>query len=127
MSFDWNNYVKLGNSLSKQNGEEYKRTAISRIYYGVLNLSREVIKPVSTEKFNRKHIWTQEQFSKYGKPESNQIAAILRRLKKKREKADYENFAADLDKELLFTQIEAKRLQQLIEKFKNNYLDKLNV
>jgi uncharacterized protein (UPF0332 family) len=43
MTFDWTEYLKLANELAKRNDEASLRSSISRAYYGVFCIARNIL------------------------------------------------------------------------------------
>lgn len=124
MNFNWESYIQLAEELIKYQKnpstiEACYRTAISRSYYGVFCIARNIllkrgikIPRVNTHKFIR------NEYQNSPKSEEKKIAKNLRRLWMERKDADYEDkinidvqrarFALELAKNTL------KLLEQII-------------
>jgi uncharacterized protein (UPF0332 family) len=108
MSFDWNDYLKLAKTLSESTDDAALRTAISRAYYCVYNLSldKATMNSFSLKKGASTHV---QVWSLYGRNTDrdkicSQLSAIGGRMKSRRVKADYRpdyNDLADEAKEVL--------------------------
>ncbi|PIU60817.1 MAG: hypothetical protein COS84_12000 [Armatimonadetes bacterium CG07_land_8_20_14_0_80_40_9] len=94
MSFGWQFYLNLAKILideRKANIEEaYLRTSISRSYYGVFCIARNILKGKGL-KIPRTdlHKYVITQYKKSTNPIEEKIGESLARLRKKRNKADY--------------------------------------
>jgi hypothetical protein len=93
--FDFQNYIVLAEQLEKNSDEASKRSAVSRAYYGALMRARKHLKeqgklPDLTGGDTHKKIW--DALAKLGgkKSKEENIAIRGKRLKIKREQADYE-------------------------------------
>lgn len=97
--FDWDKFHTLAVNLLTSSGEEYKRSAISRAYYGVYGKARRNLEeyckakgiPVPTAK-DSVHAATWNGYSSlYGKNNTTAIAISIKsdRLREARVKADY--------------------------------------
>lgn len=96
MSFDWKLYIDLADELISQQRstnlhEAYYRTAISRSYYSVFCIARNLlvkkgvtIQPVDTHRFVRK------EFKNSPKRVEKKLGEDLGRLWKDRKDSDYE-------------------------------------
>ena len=110
MSFDWSQYLILAKELSTSTAlscseEALKRCAISRAYYSVLIQSRSKMAArlgVRPPKWGT-HGWTLDRLRLDGDRHLKQIGIELGRIKKKREKADYEDDISNISKELDYT------------------------
>lgn len=123
MSFDWNEYFHLAKELSgdkNHNGNEEarERSAISRAYYSVVIQARTKISLLNGEKAPRKntHAWTIKKFNSNTSPQAKSIGARLLRLKKRRERADYDDHIMNREAELRSALIEAEKLIADIKK-----------
>src|SRR6266566_5704152 len=99
--FDWSEYHRLARELLTHTGESYLRTAVSRAYYYVFHLARQRLVEnqfVILEKLDsHKQVWEKDN----GSPDFNcrKLAEIAKRLKEKREAADYETHFAQIQKD----------------------------
>ena len=126
MSFDWNEYFLLakelsGDSNSLSNEEAKKRSAISRAYYSTIIQARAKICSLTGERYHRRntHAWTIGQYRSHPTPLAKSIAARLGRLKKRRERADYDDHISSLNAELSSALMEAEKLIEDINKLHN--------
>ncbi|MEQ2525102.1 hypothetical protein EKG37_07100 [Robertmurraya yapensis] len=92
MIFDFNEYIYQAEEWVKRNEEAYKRSAVSRAYYGAFILTRKYLKSTGNlpKKFNgnsHEEIWN--ALSKLG-PKEKIIANIGKSLKNMRKQADYQ-------------------------------------
>lgn len=97
MSFNWASYIQLADELIKHEGassiqEAYLRSAVSRSYYGVFCIARNLltakgtsIPPVDTHKF------VKNEYKKSKIKTEQKISENLQRLHRERKNADYEN------------------------------------
>ena len=98
--FDWAQYYKVAGELSTHAEEAYLRTSISRAYYYIFHLGR---KRVWDNGFalNRgdahKQVWG--KFSDSPDHRCRKLAEDAKRLKEKRERADYEPHYPRIDKD----------------------------
>ena len=96
MSFDWKLYVELSEELIKHQQtpllqEAYLRSAISRSYYGVFCIARNLLIP-KTVFFPKEdiHKFVREQFNLAVSRKEKQIGTKLLRLWTERKAADYD-------------------------------------
>jgi len=129
VSFDWDNYFDLALKLAGRDGtpnaEAEKRSAISRAYYAVLIQAREKASKRCNEDYPRggTHHWTIKQYQKDPVPDAKRVGSYLKRLKKRRERADYDNVVDKLDKELESALQEAERLLKTISELPDTHSD----
>jgi hypothetical protein len=110
LPFDWTNYQKLADELAARPEEECLRSAISRAYYSILHQSRERLlqnsHPLIPRKRTHQQVW--DGFASSKDPACKSLATWGRRLKGKREDADYETTypgRIDLDAPLLVAEM----------------------
>ena len=121
MSFDWDQYYELATSLAGRDGspseEAKKRSAISRAYYAALIQARQKASDRTGDDIPRygTHHWTIKKYQKDPAPEAKRIGSHLKRLKKRRERADYENKVPGLNSELESALEEASSLLSRID------------
>jgi uncharacterized protein (UPF0332 family) len=121
MSFDWDQYYVLAKDLAGRpatpNEEARKRSAISRAYYAAIIQGREKISARSGDSYPYKntHHWTIKKFKQDPAPDAKRIGSHLKRLKKRRERADYDHKVQNLDSELKSALSEAKSLLKRIK------------
>lgn len=125
MSFDWNEYFLLARELSGDNNlssseEAKKRSAISRAYYSVIIQARTKICSLTNRRHpNRNtHAWTINEYLHHSDPLARSIGSRLKRLKKRRERADYDNHIRNLDSELISSLSEAEKLIEDVDKLR---------
>ncbi len=100
MSFDWKLYIDLADELvsyQKTSGlqDAYYRTAISRSYYGVFCIARNLlIKKGPGIPYSDEHRYVREEFKKSPKRIEKQIGEHIGRLWRERKDADYEEGAS---------------------------------
>jgi hypothetical protein len=93
-SFDWNGYLTLAEELSTRSDEASKRSAISRAYYFVYNLALERAKQnrFETKRDEATHVQLWKLYGASPDPLCQSLSELARRLKSRREQADYEKF-----------------------------------
>jgi len=98
--FDWTEYHRVARELSTHTDECYLRTSISRAYYSVFHLGRNRI---VDNRFTllrsdvHKQVW--EKFSESPDHRCRKLAETAKRLKEKRERADYESYYLHIAKD----------------------------
>lgn len=107
MSFDWTLYIDLAQALVRQadgfaDKEACLRSAISRAYYGAFGLARETA--VLRHQFQLQHTAQDHanlirHFRQSSFKAIKQIGVNLDRLRRVRNRADYENQFRDLEKQ----------------------------
>lgn len=124
MNFDWNEYLYLAKELSGDkdylsNKEARERSAISRAYYSAIIQARAKVCLINGEKFPRKntHAWTIGKFISHANPQAKSIGSRLKRLKKRRERADYDDHIRNRESELRSALLEAEKLIDEINEF----------
>lgn len=96
--FDWSEYQKLAQELVSQSGESYLRTAISRAYYYVYHLARErLIKNHFEKSYTHREVWN--SFNGSNDLRCRKLFEIAKRLKEKRESADYKSSYPHIEKD----------------------------
>jgi hypothetical protein len=99
--FDWAEYQRLAEELLKEGAERHLRTAISRAYYAVFHLGRGRIDQnrffVLPGQDSHKQVW--EKFTDSPDFRCKKIAETAKRLKQKREAADYESLYPNIEKD----------------------------
>lgn len=121
--FDWTLYNTLANELAGRTDEASRRSAISRAYYYVYHLALSRASgngfTVIAGEASHKQLW--RNYSDSPEPACRRLAEIAKRLKEKRERADYSPFYPRLDDEInvLLTAAQdfAARLVQLPARF----------
>lgn len=115
--FDWSKYLELAEELGKRVDEASRRSAISRAYYYVYHLALEraeandfiaVIGGVHTQ------LW--QLFTASPDPDCLKLGTIAVRLKKLRERADYEPMFVRIDEEIPFVLEDAQVFAALLSK-----------
>lgn len=89
--FDWSSYFTLANELAAKGDEASRRSAISRAYYFVYHLAhaRATQNGCQFEMDQPAHKQLWQQFGDSVEPACVKLAEIGKRLKEKRERADY--------------------------------------
>jgi len=99
--FDWSEYHSLAQELVKQSGESYLRTAVSRAYYYVFHLARQRLIDnrfiILEKQDSHKQVW--EKFIASPDHRCRKLAETGKRLKEKRETADYEPHFPKIEKD----------------------------
>jgi hypothetical protein len=100
--FDWNGYYTLANELARRVDEASRRSAISRAYYYVYHLAlvraaNNGFEILAGEASHRQ-LW--RNYSDSPEPNCRKLAEIAKRLKEKRERADYNKFYPRIDDEI---------------------------
>jgi len=124
MSFDWCEYLELARELNGDNsasaGQEAKqRSAVSRAYYSVLIEARHVVAGRLQQSPPRKntHAWTINNLRNDPDPKGRAVSRKLRRLKKRRERSDYDdqvnNLSADVASAIREAELICQDLDQL--------------
>lgn len=126
MSFDWSEYYVLARNLAGEDvttdREAEKRSAISRAYYATLLQARAKASQRTGDKYPRggTHHWTIKKYKQDPAPNAKRIGSHLKRLKKRRERADYDKSVPNLDKELRSALAEAESLLKRIKNLPAN-------
>ena len=106
MTFDWNSFQNVALLLQKFGDEGCKRSAVSRIYYCVFNIVRRWLKSIgklTRHPDNFGQLSTNEHFNTRRSLHSAghlAEAVMLDSLRDARNKCDYRDTVADLDKML---------------------------
>jgi uncharacterized protein (UPF0332 family) len=109
MKFDWSEYFNLAKELAETSKEAELRSAVSRAYYSAFCLARNYLRDIQQDpKLWRKktydinaHQYVAEKFI-YNQSKSQimiEIGKDLSRLRKMRNKADYEDTMFNLKRE----------------------------
>lgn len=96
--FDWAQYHKVAGELSTHAEEAYLRTSISRAYYYIFHLGRKRVLDngfILNRGDAHKQVW--EKFSDSPDHRCRKLAEDAKRLKEKRERADYESHYPRID------------------------------
>lgn len=99
--FDWNEYHTLAQELLRGPGEARFRSSISRAYYFVYHIAKQRLLDNQFVFPDRKdaHAQVWEKYSAFPHHECAKLAEIAKRLKEKREKADYDDLFPRVDKD----------------------------
>jgi uncharacterized protein (UPF0332 family) len=109
MKFDWSEYFNLAKELAETSKEAELRSAVSRAYYSAFCLARNYLRDIQqdTKLWRKKtydinaHQYVAEKFI-YNQSKSQTMREIgkdLSRLRKMRNKADYEDTMFNLKRE----------------------------
>jgi uncharacterized protein (UPF0332 family) len=100
-SFDWSEYLRLAEKLSKGSDEASLRSSISRAYYFVYHLAltraRENGFAPKLDQPMHTQLWV--VFSGNPEPECQRLAMIGNRMRGRRVRADYEPFFVRVEEE----------------------------
>ncbi len=106
LPFDWSNYQKLAQQLVTLPDEQCLRSAISRSYYFAMHQSKERLlqnkHPLVLGSRTHQQVW--DGFAKSPDIQCKRLATWGKRLKRKRENADYDTIypgRIDLDAPLI--------------------------
>ncbi len=94
MAFDWQEYFKLAEELCESKSEAKIRSSISRAYYAVFNISKQIIEKV--DPFEKApsldaHKWLIDYFNKSQDKFANILSENIKELRNARNKADYKS------------------------------------
>lgn len=89
--FDWSGFLALANELARRQDEASLRSAMSRAYYYVYHLAveRAIRNGFATRPGEGSHTQLWRNYSDSPEPRCRHLAEIAKRLKEKRERADY--------------------------------------
>ncbi len=123
--FDWSEYLNLANELAKRTDEASIRSALSRAYYFVYHLALERVKAngfiVRPGEGTHTQMW--RNFSGSPEPDCWKLAEIARRLKEKRERADYQQIYVRIGEEILEMLADAQDFAARLRKLNPRYPD----
>ncbi len=88
MSFDWQDYVALAQELADRPEEACLRSAVSRAYYGVFCIARN-LKGLKEHTPKNLHWSVIEEYRNSSNREDREIGSILDKLRRARNHADY--------------------------------------
>jgi uncharacterized protein (UPF0332 family) len=88
MTFDWTEYLKLANELAKRNDEASLRSSISRAYYGVFCIARNIL-GYKNYKGKNVHQKVIDKLKQNGSEFPKKLGQYLDELRRARNKADY--------------------------------------
>ena len=93
MSFDWTNYLTLAQELATRQDDAAKRTAISRAYYFVFNISFARAETTAGKRPGGEtyHKWCWDKYQNTPDPACRQLGLDGERMKRRRVKADYKS------------------------------------
>ena len=123
--FDWIGYYTLATELATRADEAAHRSAISRAYYYVYHLAmaRAVTNGFQIYAGEGTHQQLWRNYSGSPDPDCKKLAEIAKRLKGKREQADYEKVYPRINEEVAavinYAQDFANRLRVLPLRFSN--------
>ena len=99
--FDWSDFQVLATELSTQSRESALRTAVSRAYYYAFHISRARLRALgfyfTPSEGSHMQVW--EKYLNSPDPACKRIGELAKRLKAKRQVADYEPYFARLEDE----------------------------
>ena len=121
MSFDWGKFIGLAEDLFNRAGdfsdrEACLRTAISRAYYGAFGLARRVAESEGLDLTGgpEDHEKVRAFFLQSGDQRRRGIGAHLDRLRRKRNRADYDLTYSVTRRECMLSLEQARRLEQTL-------------
>jgi hypothetical protein len=93
MAFDWHGFFTLAQDLAARGDDAAKRTAISRAYYFIFNLSyaRALTNCGAKPNDVSTHAWCWQKYKKTAENSCRALGIEGERLKRLRAQADYEN------------------------------------
>lgn len=116
--FNWPEYFHLSKELLENEGEAYQRSAVSRAYYAMFNSAR--IKLTHWYEWNppengsdHEYLW--ESFSNKYDERSKEVGQLGDRLRRARNKADYEDSINDVSKVVEAAMLNAERLKRALD------------
>lgn len=119
MNFDWKDYVYLAEDLLKRSEESCLRSAISRAYYGVFGIARN-IKGCKESARSNIHWKVINGYKSSGDKNERNIGRILDKLRRSRNDADY-NEKKTISKSL--TERAVYSAKHVLAEFFNDTLD----
>jgi uncharacterized protein (UPF0332 family) len=121
MHFDWTEYARLSEELSKRDDEASQRTAISRLYYSIYHQARDYLReegiPLSTGDSSHKIVWN--GYRNMGKS-CKAVGVNGDRMHDYRRKADYEGEVQDLVELVQSSFIIARNILAYLEQCKRS-------
>lgn len=118
--FKWDCYLDLAKEMALKEGEEYKRSAISRAYYSAFHNAKSYLeqKGLSYTKQDHAHTFVWNTFGRLP-GEAKKICAKGDRLKQRRAVADYENEVSGLNNLTTVSIQDAEYINNAIKKMQN--------
>jgi uncharacterized protein (UPF0332 family) len=97
--FDWFEYFDLARNLARQNDEASQRSAVSRAYYAAFCSARNRLRQEqgAIPKTDKVHQIVWEQFENSTEKKRKQLAQYGKRLRRERNKVDYDDEIRNLD------------------------------
>jgi hypothetical protein len=115
--FDWSEYLELAEELGRRPDQASLRSALSRAYYYVFHLA---LKRAQANDFafvaGGMHTQLWRVFSESPEPDCRKLGAIASRLKRRRERADYDDVFARADEEIPGTLADTQDFATLLVK-----------
>lgn len=113
MSFDWREYLQLARRLAEGAADEAaKRAAISRAYYAAYNMTRRYLLIRARGEGSHRIVW--EAAEKHQRDDVKLAGKKGKRLKERREDADYEPSMDALDYRLSESLLLAQQILDLL-------------
>ncbi len=114
---DWFAYYELAQKWANNEGEAHKRSAVSRAYYAMFHTARYKLKK-SVTKYNppdcgSEHTYMWELYKE--NPYYRQIGVLGTRLRKARNKADYDDFIDNFPEIVETAMLDAEKLNDALE------------
>lgn len=120
MRFDWKEYLRLAKEFIEKTGEAELRSAVSRAYYAVFIEARNLLTTRGFEmtRSSVDHKLVSETLKSRHNTKANKIGVNLDRLRKDRNKADYDNHFPNLEKQAKLDVSLAEKTYELISELK---------
>jgi uncharacterized protein (UPF0332 family) len=122
MSFDWNEYLKLAKHLAEKTDVASLRTAVSRSYYCIFNLS--MIKAKANGFVPKDDAGSHDQlwslYSRNTDKTCRHVSVLGQRMKRRRIKADYIRMIDNLDTDVKDAIADAEECVSLLSALQAN-------
>lgn len=113
---DWFDYFELAQEWVNEDGEAYKRSAISRAYYAMYLTARDKLRDANRyhpSGDESRHLYVWRKYKDY--PEYEHIGELGSGLHRRRIKADYCGFIDDFDDVVDHAMYQAGELKEALE------------
>jgi hypothetical protein len=118
---NWGDYIVLGRGLVRHRSEAFKRSGVSRAYYGAFNLSRQWLEvnvtPIDNYKAHEQ-VWETFRAADGATPETEEmwraVGALGNSLRRLRNQADYDAAVMGLEGESVRAIGSAERIVRLL-------------
>jgi len=114
--FDWRTFLSLAEELAERNDPASLRSALSRAYYFVyhLALSRAEANAFKFAPGEATHSQLWRLYNESPEPDCRRLGEIARRMKRNRERADYETHFVRVEEEVPGTIFDARQFDSLL-------------